>query len=920
MQEGEGRAVHLVRFLERWSNFANPTPDASHCKSGETTDPQVGNAAAAYEVRGLREWLAASRIGGSLLECIRSHFFCSLAQAKVIRFMRNRILKISAAVAVVLIIALLGAALYIRSELRGSLAQLDGELKTAGLSGPVTIERDAQGIPTIRGKDRLDVAFALGFVHGQERYFQMDLLRRNSAGELAELFGAGPEPEKAILKNDQRLRVYRFRDVAQKLLAKSTEQEVALLNHYADGVNAGLASLKTKPFEYLLLSADPKPWTPEDSALVMFSMYLDLQGEDFRDEATLGLLHDVLPEPMFQFVAPLGTEWDAPIDGPAFSVPATPGPEVFDARKLAASARSKLAPLGSLPLETSQHLGSNNWAVSGKRTADGRAMVADDMHLGLRVPHVWYRASLAWDAPSDSAKESEAPVTGVQSAGDTAAHKPVQASKQKQMTGASLPGTPAIVVGSNGHVAWGFTNAEGDWVDVVLIEVDPTDKDRYLTPDGPRKFEHAKETIHVKGEEDEKLDVVSTIWGPVIDHDHRNRPRAIHWVALEPGGANMGLLAIESAETLEEAIRLANLSGSPAQNFVVADDKGRIAWTILGRIPRRVGFDGRLPSSWADGTHKWDGWLTPEEYPKVIDPESGQIWTANARVVSGDMLAKLGDGGYDLGARAKQIRDDLTELDKATEADMLKVQLDDRAVFLEPWQKLLLGVLTPEAIQDDSRRGEMRKYVEEWGGRASPDSVGFRLVRTYRRLLIAQLSDLLIAPCKEIDKQCAIYKMDRTEGPVWRMVSERPAHLLAPRCKSWDDLLLTAADEVLSDAHKDEMPLSKYTWGNHNTTKIQHPISMARAILSGPLDMPARPVSGDSENLPRIQAPSMGASQRMAVSPGHEADAYFHMPCGQSGHPMSPHYCDGHSAWEKGQPTPFMPGEVKYTLKLLPCD
>ena len=311
-------------------------------------------------------------------------------------------------------------------------------------------------------------------------------------------------------------------------------------------------------------------------------------------------------------------------------------------------------------------MGSNNWAISAKRTADGRAIVANDMHLGIRVPHIWYRASFVWP-------EADGATT------------------DQRITGLTLPGTPAMVVGSNGHIAWGFTNTQADWADVVIVDVDPHDKESYLTPKGPQKFVHHSEKIKVKDAPDAVLDVVDTIWGPVIETDAKNRPRVWRWVAHDTEGVNMGLLKLESARTLEESLRLANLAGAPGQNFVVADEKGRIAWTVMGRLPRRVGFEGRLPSSWADGSHRWDGYLKPEEYPRIIDPADGRIWTANARVVSDDLLARLGDGMYDLGARAQQIRDDLRKLDKANEADMLKIQLDDRAVFLERWRKLLVG-------------------------------------------------------------------------------------------------------------------------------------------------------------------------------------------------------------------------------------
>jgi len=802
--------------------------------------------------------------------------------------MARRLLRIFIGIVAVFLLVVIGAAWWVNGQLKASLPQLEGEVLVEGVSAPVTIERDPLGIPTIRGANRIDVAFATGFVHAQDRLFQMDLLRRNSAGELAELFGA------PAVGNDKKMRAYRFRDVSKKLLAACDENQLALMKAYSDGVNAGREAMKAPPMEYLLIGLTPTPWKPEDSALVMFSMYLDLQGEDFHDERLLGIMHDTLPEPMFNFLAPLGTEWDAPIDGEAFKESPIPAADIYDTRKTSKADQARLTPPAQLPLEGSPHLGSNNWAVSGKRTKDGRAIVADDMHLGIRVPHVWYRASLEWKSADG-------------------------ADKPHKMIGASLPGTPAVVVGSNGHVAWGFTNSEGDWVDVVTIEVDEQDKDSYKTPDGVKKFEHIEETIIVKDGQNETLDVVQTIWGPILAKDSKNQPQAIHWVALEPGGANMGLLDIELATTLDEAMRLANLSGSPAQNFVVADDQGQIAWTILGRIPRRVGWDGRLPSSWADGKHRWDGWLNPEEYPKVVNPESGQIWTANGRVVSGEMLAKLGDGGYDLGARAKQIRDDLTKLNEVTEADMLAIQLDDKAIFLERWQKLLLDVLSPEAIKDDHRREELRKFVEEWQGEASTESVGFRAVRTFRRHLLAQLADALTVPCKKVDDKFSIARLDRTEGPVWQLVSQKPEHLIDPRFKDWNALLLAAADRVLEDANKEGAALKDFTWGNYNTTKIVHPMSRFLPQSAGEfLNMPSQQLPGDSENMPRIQAPAMGASQRMGVSPGHESEAYFHMPCGQSGHPLSPHYRDSHAAWVEGEPTPFLPGPTQHTLVLKP--
>lgn len=791
----------------------------------------------------------------------------------------RRVFRTAGVVLALLVLVAAAGGLWLRSRLVASLPQLEGERPLPGLAAAVTVERDGLGVPTIRGANRLDVARALGFVHAQDRFFHMDLLRRSAAGELAEVVGP------PVVKADREIRVHRLRDVARRVVERASAGERAVVDAYTEGVNAGLGALGSKPFEYLLLRAEPAAWRAEDTVLVVLAMFVRLQDEKGRRESDLGVVADVLPPPLFEFLAPRGTEWDAPVAGEPFSQPKVPGAEVFDLRtqpelpKVAAAA----------PLEPEPVLGSNNWAVAGSRTADGRAILANDMHLGIAVPNTWYRASLVWS----------------------------EGGEERRITGVTLPGTPVVIVGSNGHVAWGFTNSYGDFGDLVVVETDPKDKNSYRTPDGPRRIERVTERIRVKGATDETLVVEQTIWGPVVDHDHRGRPRAMRWVAQDPDAVNMGHFRLESARSLDEALTLANQSGIPAQNFVCADASGRIGWTIIGIIPRRVGFDGRLPGSWADGTRRWDGWLEPEEHPRIVDPPGGLLWTANARVVDGEMLAKLGDGGYDLGARARQIRDDLRELGKATERDMLRVQLDDRALFLARWRDLLLRTLTPEAAAKDARRAEFRKHVEAWGGRAAVASVGYRLVRGFRLFLMDQVMEALTASCKKADSRFVYQRIPQLEGPLWALVSERPAHLLDPRFKTWDDQLLAAVDSTIDYMLKIGGPLGQRTWGERNSPSFPHPLSRAVPLLSRFLDMPAQPMPGDA-NMPRVQDGEEGASERLAVSPGREADGYFHMPCGQSGHPLSPHYADSQPAWLKGEPTPFLPGPPAHTLRFLP--
>jgi penicillin amidase len=804
------------------------------------------------------------------------------------------------AVAVALVAG--GGGTWLRAQLRASLPQMEGERTVAGLGAPVRIERDALGMPVVRGGSRLDVARATGFLHAQERFFQMDLLRRSAAGELAALFG------RAALEMDREARPLRLRLVARRAVKALRADERDLLAAYTAGANAGLASLGAPPFEYLALRAEPAKWRDEDSLLCALALYRDLQGRQPAQESLLGLLRDTLPPAMADFLAPVGTEWDAPIEGGPIPMPAVPGPEVLDLRKAkpdAAVARvlpptgpSALAFLGApIGLRAAEDgdfaLGSNNWAVAGTHTVHGGALLANDMHLGLSVPNTWYRLSLAFP--------------GVEG--------------ERRVTGVTLPGAPFVVAGSNGRVAWGFTNSEGDWADLVVLEPVPGRPDAYRTPEGPRELERATETIEVSREKAETLTVESTVWGPVIDTDYGGRRRALAWVALRAGGLNASLVRMEAVGSLDEAQALAPETGIPNQNFVVADAAGRIGWTIIGRIPRRVGHDGRSPVSWADGKSGWDGWLSPGEYPRVADPPSGRIWTANARLVGGEKLAKVGVGGYDLGARQGQIRDDLLATPKASEDDMLRVQLDDRALFLTRWQRLLLEILTRDAVARDPRRAEARRLAEGWGGRAAIDSVGYRIVRAFRERVRDLVLDPLLAPARAKDGKRlrpGTAPNARWEGPVWALVTARPPHLLDPRHASWEALLLEALDSVLDELTKDGRRLAERTWGERNTTLIRHPLSRAVPQLGAFLDMPRDPLPGDN-HMPRVQSPSAGASERLAVSPGREEQGYFHMPCGESGHPLSPHYADGHAAWARGEKRPFLPGPPVHVLTLVPA-
>lgn len=778
-----------------------------------------------------------------------------------------------------LLTALLAAVVIVASlawlTVRASLPQLEGRITAAGLSAPVSIVRDAAGIPTITGGDRLDLAYALGFVHGQDRFFQMDLIRRDAAGELSEIIGL------ATINADQRRRMHRFRSRAATGLASMSAKERAVLQRYSVGVNAGLDSLDAKPFEYYLLGVEPEPWLAQDSLLVAYAMFLDLNYDRASRDRQRGLIARILPPDVLAWLDPPGSPWDAPMLGAALPAGAIPDAAVWSLRDVTVAVR-RFDETGAPPV-----LGSNNWAVSGDLTASGRAMVSNDMHLGINVPNIYYRARLVSTGP-----------------------RPIDVS------GVSLPGQPLIIAGSNGHVAWGFTNSNGDWSDAILIRPGAT-PGSYRTPGGDQPFAEHTETILVKDAEPVEFVVRETIWGPIDDRAaYPDGEIAVSWIAHHSHITNLGIMNLETAATVEEALDIGNRIVMPPQNFVVGDEDGNIGWTIAGGIPVRGAYDATLPADWSE-VQGWQGWLPAEQYPRIVNPESGRIWSANSRVVDGEALHLIGDGGYAFGARAQQIRDGLFAEESFETQDMLAIQLDDRAVFLAQWQHLLLAVL------DDTVEPELQEYkrlVENWIPRAAAESVGYRLVRAFRNEVRRRVFDVLLIRVREhYDEDVEIRMSRQFDAPLWSIVTQQPEHLLPSAYASWNDFMLEAVRAIVSGyAENFDGTLADRTWGEYNTASIRHPLSAVLPALSGWLDMPADPLNGDSD-MPRAQGPTWGASERFSVMPGDEEGGLMHMPGGQSGHPMSDFYRRGHDAWVNGEQTPFLPGAAQYELILQPA-
>jgi penicillin amidase len=807
-------------------------------------------------------------------------------------------LRLLASVLTVLLAVALVAGIGLWWLVRRSLPQLDGTAALPGLSAPVTVARDTLGVPMIRGATRADVARALGYVHAQDRFFQMDLLRRSSAGELAELFG------KSAVPIDRAVRPHGFRGLARQALALLPPEQRTVVDAYTVGVNAGLRALRARPFEYYVLRLQPQAWHAEDTLLVSYTIVLDLQDVQGQYERMLAAIRYSHGRTLLDFLAPRGTEYDAALDGSTFPPPPLPGPEIIDLRKRKPEVtnrpeeRERLA--RQIEPAAAWASGSNAFALAGARTANGAALLANDMHLPLGVPNIWYRASLAWPA---------SPVSGT----------PLPSSgNEHRVTGVTFPGIPLVIAGSNGSIAWGFTASYADTTDIVIVEPSTVDPLYYKNGNDIIEMEERRETIRVKGGDPVEAIRRWTVWGPVIGEGERGRSYALRWVFHDPAAFNLNLMTLETTADAATALALAPTFGLPTQNLLVADRAGAIGWTISGRLPRRIGYDGRLPAIWAYGDRRWDGYLPGDDYPRVISPPSGQLWSANNRAVGGEGYAKIGDGGYDGGGRARQIRDDLAAITTpAAPRDLLAIQLDDRALFLERWQRLLLATLTPEAFAAKKGRAELRRFVEQWNGRAAVDSVSYHLVRRWRDFVANRALKPVFEPCLEA-YEAFDYRRLNYEEPLWRLVQERPPNFLTPDYVTWNDLLLAAVDDLLRWTDQQNRPLARLPWGWRNTARIQHPFSrLLPAPLAHVLDMPAEPLPGD-HNMPRVQGPAFGASERFVVSPGHEAEGIFHMPGGQSGNPLSPFYRAGHEAWTRGEPTPFLPGPATHTLRLQP--
>lgn len=766
----------------------------------------------------------------------------------------------------------LGAGGY--AGLLASLPRSAGEVRVPGLIANVTIELDRHAVPRVRSGSLDDAFRALGFLHAQQRFFQMDLARRSAAGELAALLGARALPlDRAQRPQDLRRR-------ADALLERWPAHHRVWLEAYAAGVNAGLEDLGTRPPEYWLLRATPEQWAPLDSVLVLLAFYTRLSNNEAY-ERPQAVMHAVLPPDVYAFLTPSATRFDRPLLAGAndptggYAPLPVPTPTTIDLRGAPTlpGVEQRVSPPETGPA-------SNQWAATGARTHDGTALLANDPHLDLSLPASFYRAELYW--PGGVAR------------------------------GLTIPGLPGVVLGATAEVAWGATVSNADQSDWVLVEAVPGDPSRYRTPDGDEPFALVEHRIGVANGEPVTLEARVTRWGPVLSEDGLGRPLALRATWLDPDGADLGLLELMTARNVGDAVQITGEWSGPSLNWAFADRDGRIAWTVNGPLPRRLGFDGSRPVPWsADGV----GWNGRQTLPVSFGRADGIVFNANNRSLPEPQASEL-SRAWMRPLRAKRIEELLGAAERFDEPAFLAMQLDTRAEGYDLLRDVILEVVPERGAQPLLARA--RAHVAGWNGHADAGEPGFRILQIYYRALLGGALGPLLAPAVAADP-AFVYRWPLADEPLRRLLEERPAHLLPGGYASWQEFLAGVLYEALAALERDPgRPGIDAPWGEVNRLNVGHVLAGA-PIVGRWLELPSAPLAGSTLSLRRA-SPSYGSVFRMVIAPARPEAGILQMFGGQSGHFLSRNFADLTDDWLQGAPTPFLAGSTANAYRLVPAD
>jgi penicillin G amidase len=786
------------------------------------------------------------------------------------------------------------------------LPQLDGTLSLPGLQKEVSVERDNWGVPHIRAASLEDAVEAQGYVMAQDRLWQMDLLRRAARGQLSEIVGP------LALKSDKQFRTFGFSRVADREVAAMDKDSRALMEAYARGVNRFIEQHRDSlPLEFSLLKYKPQPWKPSDSLVIAGYMYQTLTDTWEREldrakvEARVGgeRSKDLFSEdaPMDHFV--IGdpnvpndgsksshddsddddddeVQGDTALKASVSGADETPTPEGF-VDLTSALAPSIVGYVEETQSEIRQGLGSNNWVVSGAHTATGEPLLANDTHLELSLPSIWYEIHLT--APGFNAK------------------------------GFTLPGAPLIVIGHNDRIAWGFTNNGADVQDLYIEMFNPAEPDEYRVNGAWAKAQIYDEVIHVKGQADEHWNVTVTRHGPVVQREG-DKVYALRWTALEPGGLSNTYNWLSEARNWHEFREIMKRVWGPAQNAVYADVDGNIGYVMAARVPIRKRGHGEVPVPGDTDEYEWTGYIPFDQLPKALNPESGLIVTANARVVGPNYKPYLTDR-WEEPYRTARIYDLLHDKTDLRPIDMLKVETDTFScpeLFLADQLSTAAKSVQPK----DSRARRLVESAKDWNGMADADSPLVSFLVAARRAAL----QMILEPY--LGKDTNLYEW-RSTTFLQKVLTDRPAKWLPQAYKSYDELLAAAADRAvatLADQTRSER-VQDWQWRYLDPLAMLHPIGRD-GPLKWFLSITGKAQSGTGYSV-RAATTRHGPSMRFIANLANWDDSIMLIPAGESGQPGSGHYTDQFSYWYEGKPilTPFSDaaeakaGKHKLTLK-----
>lgn len=771
-----------------------------------------------------------------------------------------------------LLVAILAVALLLAGGwwwlYRLSLPRISGTRRAQGLEKPVEILRDRYGVPHIFASTLADAFFAQGYVHAQDRLWQMELNRRVGAGRLSELFGP------MALEADRFLRRLGLRRAAEAEVARLEPEERAVLEAYAAGVNAAMAAMgPRRPLEMRLMGLRPAPWEVPDSLTFAKVMSLNLctnfEAELFRARVIEKVGHQKAA------LCALGYPAGHPLVVPPGASSAGTAAELA---QLYAAAKEylPLAPMGA----------SNNWVVSGRRTQSGMPLLANDPHLPLQVPSIWYEVHLV--APG------------------------------LDVYGVSLAATPGVALGHNRKVAWGFTNSGADVQDLYLERFHPERPGEYEHRGEWLKAKRVREVIGVKGQPDQPEEVLLTLHGPVMaGGPGRQGPAlALRWAALDPSHPVAALLEMNRAQSAAEFRNALRKWHTPSQNVVFADVSGEIGFVMAGAVPIRARGSGFSPVPGWTGEYEWTGFVPFDELPQLMNPQSGYLVTANNRVVDPSYPHHI-TLDFLNGFRARRIEQLLTQKPVLNAADFAQIQMD---VFCAPGKAFAAHCQKLQPSGALERRA--LEKLRAWDGQASPASAG---AAVYEAMIVAavrkvftpalgrELVDEMMGKSVENPLSPMSMMLGRYTGAFLEALDRRdPALLEISGASSWEAILSEALADAVTELKKRlGEEVESWSWGRIHILQLRHPLG-AKKPLNLIFNGPSVPIGGDTDTplqtavLPHLAfgAEGWAPSWRQIADLADLSRSVSVHTTGQSGHPGSPHYMDQFPLWYRGEHHP----------------